>query len=400
MIKIKKRSTPVLVPKAGCSWADTMVLNPAVIPDPENPACYHMLFRATGPFTERQVTDRPLPYPIFLGYAVSFDRGETWNADFEMPALAPSLNMEREKICRINRDGEQVVDYANGCIEDPRLFPFEDGLYLTTACRMFPPGPYWEHDEPMQCAPDWARRGEHDLGKAASENYTVNVLWQVNLAALKQRRYEVAFVYVTHLTNAKFGENRDVFPFPETFEIDGQSQIVLIHRPVTPAALPQGAERNIPSIYFSHAADIKAFAKPDCDQHFVAGPLFDWEDERIGASTPPIRISASEWLLPYHGKKDHVMGYSQSFMILEEVNGSFPRIKHRCPERLFVADQEWEKPKRFSIPCVFTTGAFIEGDDLVMSYGAADEVCGLCRVNLEELLAAVRNYDDLGRRKS
>jgi len=146
-ITIQKKNAPILVPKQGCSWADTMVLNPAMIPDPENPDCYHMLFRATGPYPEKRVEGQPLPYPIFLGYAVSHDRGETWDADFENPALAPTLNMQKDAIKRINRAGEQVVNHANGCIEDPRLFPFEGGLYLTTACRMFPPGPYWENDK-------------------------------------------------------------------------------------------------------------------------------------------------------------------------------------------------------------------------------------------------------------
>ncbi len=395
-IQIEKKDAPILAPQPGCSWADTMVLNPAVIPDPENPACYHMLFRATGPYAEQQVAGKPLPYPIFLGYAVSHDRGQTWEADFSTPALAPTLNMEREQIFRTNRAGEQVVDHANGCIEDPRLFPFEGGLYLTTACRMFPPGPYWEHDEPMQCAPAWAVAGEHDLGQAASANYTVNVLWEVHLDALRDHNYAAAFVYVAHLTHAEFGENRDVFPFPERFLIDGAEQIVLIHRPVTPLALPGGVEPNLPSIYFSHAADLNTFAQPDCNQHFIAGPRFDWEDERIGASTAPLRISDTQWLLPYHGKKDKVMGYTQSFMIFEDAEGSLPQIKHRCPERLFVADKPWEQPKKFTIPCVFTTGAFIEGDDLVMSYGAADELCGLCRTSLSELLAVVRQYDALG----
>ena len=395
-ITIQKKNAPILVPKQGCSWADTMVLNPAMIPDPENPDCYHMLFRATGPYPEKRVEGQPLPYPIFLGYAVSHDRGETWDADFENPALAPTLNMQKDAIKRINRAGEQVVNHANGCIEDPRLFPFEGGLYLTTACRMFPPGPYWENDEPMQCAPEWAKSGDHDLGKAASENYTVNVLWEVNLDELKARHYAEAFVYVEQITNAEFGENRDVFPFPERFMIDGEKQVVMIHRPVTPAALPGGVEPNLPCIYFSHATDLKTFAKPRCSQHLMAAPLFDWEDERVGASTAPIRISESEWLLPVHGKKDKVMGYSQSFVILEDVEGSFPKIKHRCPERLFVADTDWEQPKKFTIPCVFTTGAFIDGDNLVMSYGAADELCGLCRTNLNDLLVVVRQYDERG----
>jgi predicted GH43/DUF377 family glycosyl hydrolase len=396
-LQIRKMSAPILIPQPGCDWADTMVLNPAVIPDPADSNCYHMLFRATGPYPAKRLPGRPLPYPIFLGYAVSHDKGATWDADFETPALAPTLNDEQRDLYRINRDGKQVVNHANGCIEDPRLFPLHGRLHMTTACRMFPPGPYWEHDEPMQCAPAWAKSPGHEFGKAASCNYTVNVLWAVDLESLKTRNYAQAFSYITHLTNAEFGENRDVVAFPESFEIDGEPQTVMIHRPVTPAALPQGAERNVPSIYYSNAKSLESFASSDCNQSFIAGPLFDWEDERIGASTAPIRISPTEWLLPYHGKKDQHLGYTQSFMILQDDAGSYPKIKHRCPERLFIADQPWEQPKRFLVPCVFTTGAFIDGADLVMSYGAADEICGLARVDLQSLIARVRRYDALGR---
>ena len=132
----------VLEPQKGSPWAEEMVLNPAVVEDPKT-GRIHMMFRATGPWPSRQIPGRPMPYPIFLGYAYSDDNGTSWTPDFSRPALAPALNYEINDIYIRNCDGEKVVNHANGCIEDPRLFFLEGQCYVIVACRMMPPGPYW-----------------------------------------------------------------------------------------------------------------------------------------------------------------------------------------------------------------------------------------------------------------
>jgi hypothetical protein len=114
----------------------------------------------------------------------------------------------------------------------------EGECYATTACRMFPPGPYWEHDEPTQCAPEWIFSEANPFGKAASKNVTVNVLFKVHLDYLAQKKYEQAFEYVTYLTDPRFGEDRDVLFFPERLEINGKQKIVMLHRPFQPSLYP------------------------------------------------------------------------------------------------------------------------------------------------------------------
>ena len=87
MATFRKRC--VLVPREGCVWADKMVLNPAMVADPDAPGTIHMLFRATGPYPQAQVDGKPLPYPIFLGYGVSHDSGENWSLTSPAPPCRP-----------------------------------------------------------------------------------------------------------------------------------------------------------------------------------------------------------------------------------------------------------------------------------------------------------------------
>lgn len=379
----------LLEPIPGSSWASEMVLNPAVLYE-EGTGRLHMLFRATGPWPEKQLAGKPLPYPISLGYGWSDDEGENWQFDLERPALFPKLAYEADGMYITNVNGERVVNYANGGVEDPRLFYFEGDCYVITACRMFPPGPYWEHDEPMQCAPGWAREGGHPFGKAAAENYTVNVLWKVDLHKLAAGEYDAAFGYVTHLTDPQFGEDRDVLIFPERLEIDGKRKIVMLQRPYVPGNYPMFAEGTKPSIVICSADSFAEFANPDLPREILASPQFSWEADRIGASAPPIKIGDGEWLVSYHGKQDAIAGYSQSFMIVQEQKTGYPVVTHRCADRLIVPTEDWEKPNKFTTPCVFVTGLVKVGDALIASYGAADERVGVLKIEYDALMEHVR----------
>lgn len=400
-IHIRKQKKPAIVPQQGCDWADTMVLNPAIIRDPDDHDTFHMLFRSTGPWPRKSRPGAPNPYPIFLGYAVSHDRGETWNPDFSRPALAPILADKVEDMYVTDTAGRRVVNHANGCIEDPRWFSFEGKSYIIAACRMFPPGAYWDDVKPTECAPPWALTGDHPFGLAASANVTVNVLFEVDLPTLFTRRYEDAFKYVTKLTHPEFGEDRDVLIFPERLKVDGKEKIVFLHRPQTAHLID--AEKYAdqkPSIFIAACDHLDQCADPQLPRQVYAEPRLSWESDRVGGSTPPMRISNSEWLLPYHAKKDPVYGYTQSFMILREKENGFPEIIHRCGAEVFRASEPWEMPNRFKTPCVFTTAIIEDGDDYVMSYGAADEVVGVARVDKAGLLRLVRQYNANGERNS
>lgn len=381
----------ICAPPTGNPWAGKMVLNPAMIADREDPERLYMLFRATGPYPEAQISGKPLPYPIFLGFAESRDGGRNWEFDFSRPAMAPALKTSRDELYTVDLHGERVFDYANGCIEDPRLFYFEDELYLTIACRTFPPGPYWEHDDPVQCMPSWVQSSS--LGRAAKENYTVTLLYQVDLRELGCRNYAGAFTLVTPLHDPDTSDDRDVMLFPRRILVNGRKKIVCIHRPKFPKEYDIGRDLEAPSIFFAAAEELTDFADGEKAERLVfAKAEFPWEGNRIGASFPPIELGGGRWLLPYHGKQDDAVGYTQSFMILRE-NGTLAMdIAARPAERLLFADQPWELEGDFAIPCIFTcSGVLMPDRRLLMGYGAADRNIGLAEVKFDDLVHYLEN---------
>ncbi|MBK1810800.1 hypothetical protein JHL18_09140 [Clostridium sp. YIM B02505] len=395
---------PALEPIEGCPWADTMVLNPAIVKDSETKTL-HMLFRATGPWTHKRMEGSRLdPYPIFLGYAKSNDLGKTWEADFSKPALAPAMEYEADKIYTTDDEGNKVVNYSNGCIEDPRIFEVEGHLYVSVACRMFPPGPYWKKAElagmdiRFENMPNWARKEDNIFGKAAYKNDTTTVLFKLDLEKLKNKDYEKAFSYVCNLTDPNIDDNRDVFLFPEKMKIRGKLQYVMLHRPHNPECFEAGKGYKTPSIMLAAAENIKDLATSRATHKLLATGIFDWEKERIGASWAPIKLKNGEWLLQYHGKTYPGYGYTQSFMILKEIDNDFPEIIHRCSDRLMYAHQKWELPDKFPCPCLFTTGGVLVDDTLILSYGAADQKVGIAWVNFKDVVEYVRQFDKDGKK--
>lgn len=369
-------------PAPGSPWAEKMVLNPALAADPGDPDTLHMLFRATGPWPQAQLPGKPLPYPIFLGYAVSHDRGKNWECDFSRPALAPQLRSDPKNPPMVtDAFGREMFDYSNGCIEDPRLFDFEGELHLSVACRAFPPGPYWEHDDPVQCMPS----GFASFGAAVRENSTVSLLYRVDLAALAARDYEHAFRFVTPLHEPDVSDNRDVVLMPRRISIGGKKKVACIHRPKCPWKYEIARDLKTPSIFLAVADSLADLCAGKAEQQVLAVPQFEWEADRIGASWAPLELEPGLWLLPCHGKQDDRVGYTQTFMLLRET-GKGLEIVARPPQRLLYASEPWELEGDFATPCLFTcSGIVLDDGTLLMGYGAADSKVGIAEVGLKEL---------------
>ncbi len=380
----------VMTPVADCPWASEMVLNPGIIRDPET-GRIHMLVRTSGPTPEKYIEGmKYLPYPIFFVYGYSDDEGKTFTFDMTRPALSPAIEYEPEKLFITNGRGERVPNYVNGCIEDPRLFFIEGECYSAIAGRTFPVGPYWIHDDPVQIMPEWATKPDSPIGN--QKNVTTTVLYKVDLKALGNNDYDHAFKYIADLTNPEYGEDRDVFIFPNKMMIDGVMQYVMIHRPSTPDAYDELDAKN-PSIVMSASPDLYSFANGATRRKVLYSPSLPWQGERVGGSTTPISLGNGEWLFNFHGKKDAVEGYAQSFMILKEKENDFPEITHLYPERWIYPEAEFELPHKFTIPCVFFTGIVeLNEDKLLVSYGGADECAAVMELDYKKIINTLRRY--------
>ena len=170
----------------------------------------------------------------------------------------------------------------------------------------------------------------------------------------------------------------------------------MLHRPDNPSKFEGVTDVTTPSIMLAAAENFTDFATSKATNKLLATSEFDWEEERIGASFPPMDLGDGRWLVSYHGKQLPDYGYTQSFMILKEQENDFPKIIHRVSERLIFAKQKWELPDKFPCPCIFTTGAVVVDDTLIMGYGAADQKIGIAKVCLSELIAYIECFDENG----
>lgn len=382
------KRTCILRPVPDCPFASEMVLNPGLIADPET-GRLHMLVRVSGPCPEKQLPRCPMPFPIYFAYAWSDNGGKDWDFDLSRPALSPAVAYEEKDMWLVNGRGERVANYHNGCIEDPRLLFIEGECYCIIAARTFPAGPYWVHDDPVQCMPEWAKRADSPIGNQG--NVTTTVLYKVDLRALAAKDYDRAFTYVTDLTDPKKGEDRDVFIFPEKMKIDGKMQYVMIHRPHHPDAY-EDIEESRPAIVIAAAEDLYSFAKGSAKRRVLYAPELEWQGDKVGGSTPPISMGNGEWLFNFHARKNEAEGYAQSFMILRETENDFPEIAYLYPHPWIVPEADFEQPHKFPIPCIFFTGIAKLEDKLLVSYGAADEFAAVMEIDYNKTVSVLKNH--------
>lgn len=109
-----------------------------------------------------------------------------------------------------------------------------------------------------------------------------------------------------------------------------------------------------------------------------------WDGARVGAGAAPIKTSTG-WLEIYHGANDEHQYYLGAFLMdLEDPS----KVISRTTEPIMVPTEAYELSGFFGY-VVFTNGHIVEGDELTIYYGAADEfVCG-ARFSIEAILAAL-----------
>ena len=331
------QGNPILSPNGANPWEAAVATNPGAWYDQQSKQVI-MLYRAAG------LDDA---HRVHLGLALSKD-GYHFTRTSDKPVFSPSV------------DG-----FDGGCIEDPRIIKIGPWYFVTYACRAFPPGKYWLSgaDNPY-LAPERPEEAPIPLRK----NWTAT-----GLALTKDFR---TWFRAGRMTSPVV-DDRDVFLFPE--QIAGQW--VMIQRPMQWAGAGYPCEK--PSIWIARGDDML-----DCrDSKLLLTGRYEWEVNKVGANTPPIKTPHG-WLMLHHGVGPD-WHYRLGAMLMDLKDPS--RVLHRTPDWLLQPEKPFET-KGYYNGVVFPCGAVVIDGTLFVYYGGADQHVGVATCNLEELLAHLLTY--------
>jgi predicted GH43/DUF377 family glycosyl hydrolase len=103
----------------------------------------------------------------------------------------------------------------------------------------------------------------------------------------------------------------------------------------------------------------------------------------IGAGAPPVRCEAGLLLFFHERRADG--SYTMNLALLDERTG---RALSRLPEQVFEPELDWERTGDVD-EVVFVQGAHLDGDDIYLTYGAADRCVGAAVASVAHLLDAL-----------
>lgn len=265
-----------------------------------------------------------------------------------------------------------------------------------------PDAPY--EKSPRMCGVEDPRISVLGLGKPYVMTYTAlgpdgaRIAWAVSSDLLRWERLGLVRFAPFHGCDLSTLENKDAVLFPEPVHgPDGQPSLAMIHRPGVGMPHPEQATQGVtsaplpPSMWISYAplSDIHALGSITFGQHHVlAGPGQGWEQIKVGAGTPPVRVGG-HWLLLYHGvsgahpedpEQQPGLRYSAGALLLD---GCDPRqVLYRTPAPLLAPGSAAECAG--VVPhVVFPTGLDLrQGGSLDVYYGMADTRIGVARLTL------------------
>jgi len=103
----------------------------------------------------------------------------------------------------------------------------------------------------------------------------------------------------------------------------------------------------------------------------------------VGAGAPPVRSEAG-FLLFFHERRADG-SYTMNVALLDKLTG---RVRRRLPEPVLEPELAWERTGDVN-EVVFVQGAHLDGDDIYLTYGAADRCVGAAVASVPHLLDAL-----------
>lgn len=213
----------------------------------------------------------------------------------------------------------------------------------------------------------------------------------------------VQFTYQSDLdTDLCLFPNKDAVFFPEPVpDPHGRPAYAMLHRPMWDLGwfrpgetvhLPAGVTDARPGIWISYVpadvarADIRALVRPG-DHRCVALPEFPYEELKIGAGPPPLRVDEG-WLLVHHGVTgEPPVGFDPSTQRVEYAAGAMlldpedpARVLSRTTAPILAPETDDERDG--TVPnVVFPTAVEeVDGQRFVF-YGMADARIGVARLD-------------------
>jgi len=116
-----------------------------------------------------------------------------------------------------------------------------------------------------------------------------------------------------------------------------------------------------------------------------------WEESLKSAGAPPIKTKDG-WLVFYHAYGKGAPGYRIGAMLLDLKNPK--KVLYRSMKPILVPDRYYEK-KGFVSNVVYTCGAVVKGDNLLVYYGGADTVTSVASMNLNEFLEKIKENKEI-----
>ncbi len=133
-----------------------------------------------------------------------------------------------------------------------------------------------------------------------------------------------------------------------------------------------------PNIYIAYSRDLKSWN----DSKIIIRPRKDmWDSLKIGAAGPPLEIDEG-WLQIYHGVDD-CMTYRLGAVILDKNNPE--KIIYRTKDPFLEPVEEYECVG-FVPNVVFSCGAVLKKDQLLISYGCADTVISVSTFQIDDII--------------
>jgi len=321
---------PILSPTS-YEWESHAVFNPAAFVDNGR---VHLLYRAMGPDGISR-----------LGYASSAD-GVHFDERLDYPVYnpqpgfgAPSKNRE-EPAKHYDLSLHPSGGGWAGC-EDPRSVKIDDRVYVS----------YVAFD------------GWHFVRQALtsiSVSDLNNKRWSWRKPVLISRPNEIQknWVIFPERINGKFAILHGLSPNVHVEYVDSLEEL--------------DGSRHIDSL-------------PQAGGHGYAGRHGHWDTRVRGAGAPPIKTPLG-WLLLYHGTDSRDPGkYKLGAMILDLKDPS--KILYRSAAPLLQPEEWYENDGKPGV--VYTCGAVIVGENLVVYYGGGDKHIAVARTNVQALLDGI-----------